>query len=321
MADLNQNNPLLAEFLIQNSIWWVEYLGLDGIRQDTYPYPYADFMAEWMKRLLDEYPKFKVVGEVWLNYPSLTGFWLNNPLNPDGYQSGLTNVFDFPLMFAINQAFNEKDGWDTGNARLYEILARDYVYGNPMDVVTFLDNHDGDRFFSKMKENYGNFKLGMVFMLTTRGIPQLYYGGEILMTGKEHEGHGSIRKDFPGGWNGDQVDAFTGFGLSDQQKDAYIFTKQLLNWRKSNETVQFGNLTHYIPEKGIYVYFRHNENGAVMILLNNNETETTVELNRFNENLKGYSKGRSVLDRQFFESLITLTVPAKSPMIVELIKE
>lgn len=320
MADLNQDNPLLANFLIQNSIWWIEYLGLDAIRQDTYPYAYKDFMSKWMKRLLEEYPDYNVVGEVWLNYPGMESYWLNNAANKDGYESFLTNIFDFPLMYAVNQAFNEKDGWDRGTARLYEILAQDFLYNNPNDLVVFLDNHDGDRFFSKMNEKLDNYKLGMAFLLTTRGTPQIYYGTEILMTGREHDGHGSIREDFPGNWPGEEFDTETGKGLTESQKEAYQWTKHLLNWRKNNPAVQFGKLTHYIPENGVYVYFKTNENGSVMVLLNNNEKETKVNLSRFKDNLEAFSSGRSVMTRQQFETLDELAVPAKSPLIVELIK-
>lgn len=320
MADLNQDNPLLANFLIQSSIWWIEYLGLDGIRQDTYPYAYKGFMAKWMKRLLEEYPDYNVVGEVWLNYPGMESYWLNNAANKDGYESYLTNIFDFPLMYAVGQAFNEKDGWDRGTARLYEILTQDFLYSNPSDLVVFVDNHDGDRYYTKMNEDIRKYKLGMAFLLTTRGTPQIYYGTEILMTGKEHDGHGYIREDFPGNWPGEEVDVASGKGLNDEQIEAYQWTKRLLNWRKNNKTVQYGRLTHYIPENGVYVYFKTTDEGSVMVLLNNNDKETTVNLSRFDNNLKGYSSGRSVMTRQQFENLEEITLPGKSPMIVELIK-
>ncbi|MEE4258187.1 MAG: glycoside hydrolase family 13 protein [Bacteroidales bacterium] len=320
MPDLNQHNPYLAEFIIQNTIWWIEYLGLDGIRQDTYPYPYKDFMAEWMQRILAEYPEFNVVGEVWLNYTPLTAYWLDNKTNKDGYRSYLTNVFDFPLMYALNRAFNEEDGWDRGTLALYETIALDYLYSDPMKLVVMTDNHDGDRFYTKMQEDIRKFKLGMAFAMTVRGIPQMYYGGEILMTGKEHDGHGYIREDFPGGWEGDKVDVFSGKKLSDEQNEALGFTKRLLNWRKSNKAAQFGEFTHYIPENGVYVYFRHTDKESVMIMLNNAEEERTVDLSRFTENLKGYSTGKSVLTRTYFEKLDGITVPAKSPLIVELLK-
>jgi len=318
MADLNQNNPLLANYLIQNSIWWIEYLGLDGIRQDTYPYPYKEFMAEWMKRVLEEYPDFNVVGEVWLSYPQAVAYWLENDNNADGYHSKLTNVFDFPLMYAISKAFNEDEGWSTGTSQLYEVLSQDYVYSDPQKLVLFADNHDGDRLFSKLGEDLDKFKLAMAFLFTTRGIPQIYYGTEILMTGFEHQGHGYIRKDFPGGWPGDPVDAFSARGRSTDQNTAYNFVKHLMNWRKNNKAVQEGKLTHYVPENGVYVFFRQTEDECVMVLLNNSKEDREVDMRRFAVNLKGYKTAKSVLDRTFLDRLDKVVVKAKSPMIFEL---
>jgi len=318
MADLNQHNEFMARFIIQNTIWWIEYLGLDGIRQDTYQYAYKDFMAEWMKRILYEYPDYNVVGEVWLNYPPMTAYWLDNESNLDGYRSHLTNVFDFPLTYAVDKAFNESEGWDTGLFRLYEILTQDYLYSNPQDIVVFSDNHDGDRFYTKMNEDIRKFKMGMIFYATIRGIPHFYYGGEILMTGREHDGHGYIREDFPGGWPGDEANAFTKDGRTPQQQEAFSFTSRLLNWRKNNKAVQYGKLTQYLPENNVYVYFRHNEEGSVMVMLNNAEEERSVDLLRFEENLKGYSKGKSVMTRQSFDNLDRITLQGKSALIVEL---
>lgn len=320
MADLNQHNELLAKFIIQNTIWWIEYLGLDGIRQDTYQYAYKDFMAEWMQRILSEYPDYNVVGEVWLNYPSMTAYWLDNETNEDGYRSYLTNLFDFPLMYAVDKAFNEKDGWDKGTLRLYETLAQDFLYSNPNNIVVFTDNHDGDRFFTKMQEDIRKFKMGMAFNMTVRGIPHIYYGGEILMTGREHDGHGYIREDFPGGWPGDGKSAFTKEGRSPEQQDAFSFTQRLLNWRKGNRAVKYGEFTHYIPEDGVYVYFRHTSDASVMVMLNNNDEEKEVDLKRFSENLAGYNKGKSVLTRSYYDRLNKIVVPAKSPLIIDLIK-
>ncbi len=320
MADLNQHNPLLAEFLIQNTIWWIEYSGIDGIRQDTYPYPYKDFMARWMQRILKEYPDFNVVGEVWLDYPAVTAYWLDNTTNADGYRSYLTNVFDFPLATAIARAFNEPEGWSTGMMRLYELQSQDFLYSDPMRLVTFADNHDGDRFFTKMQEDFRRFTMGMIFLMTTRGIPQLYYGGEILMTGKEHEGHGYIRKDFPGGWPGDTRNAFTEEGRTEEQQEAFAFMRRLLQWRKSSKAVQYGKLVQYLPENGVYVYFRHFEGETVMVVLNNLQQNREIDLSRFASDLEGYTRGRSVLTRQSFEKLDKLYIPAKSGLVIELEK-
>lgn len=320
MADLNQHNKLLAEFLIQNTIWWIEYAGIDGIRQDTYPYSYKDFMAEWMQRILAEYPDFNVVGEVWLDYPPVTAYWMDNATNTDGYRSYLTNVFDFPLSTAIARAVNEPEGWSTGMMRLYELLSQDFLYSNPMNIVTFSTNHDADRFFSKMQEDYQKFKLGMIFLMTTRGIPQMYYGGELLMTGREHDGHGRIREDFPGGWPGDVENAFTSQGRTEEQEEAFNFMRRLLNWRKTNLAVQYGNLKQYLPEDGVYVYFRHYEDETVMVVFNNIQENKTIDLSRFKEDLKGYTRGRSVLSRQSFDSLDKLRIPAKSGLVIELVR-
>jgi neopullulanase len=320
MADLNQNNRFLANYLIQNSIWWIEYVGLDGIRQDTYPYPFKEFMAEWMKRILEEYPEFNVVGEAWLSHTPAVAYWLDNNTNKDGYKSNLTNVFDFPLMYAISKAFNEEEGWSTGTAQLYEVLSQDYVYSMPDKIVTFADNHDGDRFFSKIDEDINKYKLAMAFMMTTRGIPQIYYGTEILMTGKEHKGHGDIRKDFPGGWEGDISNATTKEGRTELQNEAFDFMRRLLNWRKSNETIQYGKLTHYIPENGIYVYFKKHNDNSIMVLLNNTNEPKIVDMSRFSDEIGENKRGKSALTRQGWDNLNTIEVPAKSPLIIELSK-
>ena len=318
MADLNQKNELLANYLIQNSIWWIEYLGLDGIRQDTYPYPDKDFMAEWMRRVLEEYPDYNVVGEVWLSHPQAVAYWLENDMNADGYHSNLTNVFDFPLMYAISKAFNENEGWSTGNAQLYEVLSQDFVYSDPSKLVVFADNHDGDRLYSKLGEDMNKLKLAMAFMFTTRGTPQIYYGTEILMTGLEHQGHGFIREDFPGGWENDTIDAFTRQGRTAEQNEAFDFIKRILDYRKNSDALINGKLVHYIPEDGLYVYFRYTDNECVMVILNNTDEEKVLNMDRFSENIGNYSSGRSVLNRKSWETLNTITISAKSPLIIEL---
>jgi glycosidase len=320
MADLNQDNPLVANYIIQNSIWWIEYAGLDGIRQDTYPYPYKDFMAHWMQRILEEYPHFNVVGETWFSYPATVAYWLENNHNKDGYHSHLTNVFDFPLMYAINKAFNEKPGWDTGLARLYEVISQDFVYSDPMKLGIFAGNHDSNRIFSSLHENLKAWKMAMAFLLTTRGIPEIYYGNEILMTGEKSKGDGNLRKDFPGGWPGDKMNAFTPLGRTAEQNNAFFFLRKLLNWRKTNQAVQFGNLTHYIVENGVYVYFRSYEGKKVMVLLNNNNKPVTVNLTRFAEDLNGFTKGKNIINDKTLTLGNEIKLPAKSPTIIELEK-
>ncbi|MBK7028274.1 MAG: cyclomaltodextrinase C-terminal domain-containing protein [Bacteroidales bacterium] len=319
MADFNQKNPYVANYLIQNSIWWIEYAGLDGIRQDTYPYPDQEFMSAWMKRLREEYPNFNVVGEAWLNTPSQVAYWLDQSPNNTGFRSNLTHVFDFPLMFAIQKAFNENEGWDTGLARLYELVSQDFVYSDPNKLVTFVDNHDIERIYQVLK-SAENIKMALAFICTTRGIPMFYYGTEALSDRGTLEGDPGKRKDFPGGWEGDQTSFVKNQFLSKDQKDVYDYLSKLLNWRKGNTTVQNGKLVHYIPEDGIYVYFRTQGDNSVMIVMNNNSKEKNIETKRFHENLKGFRKGKDAFAGTAVKDLDKLEIPGKSVRIIELSK-
>jgi neopullulanase len=317
MADFNQTNPFVANYLIQNSIWWIEYADLDGIRQDTYPYPDKDFMVEWMKRLADEYPNFNVVGEVWMNTPPQVAYYLDKSPNKDDFRSHLTNVFDFPLMFAIQKAFSEDNGWDTGLPRLYDILSQDFVYSDPQKLIVFADNHDIERMYPVLK-NIKNMKMALAFLITVRGIPLIYYGTEALLDRGSLEGDPGKRKDFPGGWAGDPVNLFTNQNLSDEQKDVLEYLTRLQNWRKMNKVVQEGKLTHYIPEDGLYVYFRTLGKESVMVLMNNANVMKNVETARFNENLTGFKKGKDIIDGSPVNNLENIEVPAKSVKIIEL---
>lgn len=319
MADFNQKNAFVANYLIQNSIWWVEYAGLDGIRQDTYPYADKDFMAEWMKRLREEYPDFRVVGEAWLNTPAQLCYWMDNTSNKDGYRSRLTNVFDFPLAFAVQKAFSEEEGFDTGLRRLYDLLTMDVVYADPSDMVIFGDNHDIERMYQVQKTGE-NMKMAIAFLCTTRGIPLIYYGTEALSDRGSLEGDAGKRKDFPGGWQGDKTNMFTGENLSQDQQEIYRYIKVLLNWRKGNKAVQEGKLTHFIPENGIYVYFRTLLNQSVMVILNNNKESVKVNTERYNEMLDGYKKGVDAVTGATIKKLDKIDIDGKSARIIELSK-
>lgn len=318
MADFNQDNPFVANYLIQNSIWWVEYAGLDGIRMDTYPYSGKPFMRQWMQRINREYPNFSVVGEVWLNTSPQVAYWMGKAANADGFDSELKHLFDFPLKYAIRDAFNESNGWSSGVSRLYESLSLDFLYANPMNIVVFADNHDADRIFTALREDMRKFRMAMTFLLTVRGIPQLYYGTEIAMTGWEHSGHGFIREDFPGGWSGDEISVKDGRNLTSTQREALEFMQMLLNWRKNKKVIHDGTTTHYVPENGVYVYFRHDEKESVMVVLNNNEESRTFTTERFAENLKGFTTGNDILHRTWFDQLRTISIPAMSARIIEL---
>jgi glycosidase len=315
MPDVNQQNPLFATYLIQNTLWWIEYTGIDGIRMDTYPYPDKEFMARWAKTVMDEYPAFNIVGEVWLqnNIPA-TAYWQDGMVNADGYRSYLPTVTDFPLCFAVAQALNEPSGWDTGLRRLYNILSQDFIYPDAANNLIFLDNHDMTRFFLAVNRDLRKFKMGLVFLLTTRGIPEIYYGTELLMDG-DASYHPNIRRDFPGGWPGDPVNAFAHAGRTDQQNEAFDFLKALLTWRKGQAVIHKGKLTHYIPEDNIYVYFRHDDAHRVMVVLNANDSAKQLDTTPFREDLAGAKKGVDVLNGVSHADLSRLTIPAWGSLI------
>ena len=318
MPDLNQNNPFVKNYLIQNSIWWIEYAGLDGIRQDTHPYSFKNMTAEWGKRLAEEYPDFNMVGECWMNYPASVAYWQKDALNKDHYNSWLPSVFDFPLYDALNKTFNEPEGWNTGILRLYDVLSQDFSYPNPSNIVVFADNHDVARYLDTQKEDVRKLKMAMAFVLTTRGIPEIYYGTEILMTSGDYNGDGNKRKDFPGGWPGDPRNAFTSQGRSDGENDMYNYLHTLLQWRKTKDVLHSGKFTHFIPRDGIYTYFRYNLKEAVMVVMNNNEESKTIETGRYNEFLKKYKSGTDVITGNPLNDLSKLTIQGKTAMIVEL---
>ncbi len=318
MADLNATNPFVETYLIQNSIWWVEYAGLDGIRQDTYPYSDKNAMSNWMNALNNEYPGFSVVGEVWLNYTPQVAYWQSNTKNKDNYDSKLDYVMDFPLKYAINSAFNEQNGWDKGILRLYESLSLDFVYNQPDHIVNFADNHDCDRIFSALGEDKQKMKMAMTFLLTVRGLPQLYYGSEVLSTGFEHQGHGFIRNDFQGGWQGDQTNAFTADGRTADQNEVFNHIRTLLNFRKENKVMQNGKLKHYLPQDGVYVLFRYNDNESVMVILNNNKEEKTITGKRFAESLNGFKSGNDLLHRTYYENFESIVIPGMSSRVIQL---
>ncbi len=290
MADLNQTNPFLSKYLIQNSIWWIEYAGLDGIRVDTQPYSFKEFITEWSEAVFNEYPNFNVVGETWLQKESITAYFQKDAINPDSYNSKVPSVTDFPTHYAITKAFNEKDTWTEGLARLYYVLTQDFLYPNPENNLIFCDNHDLTRYYTSLGEDMNKWKMGITYLITSRGIPMVYYGTEILMTGKEDEGHGFIRKDFPGGWDEDQINAFAPEGRTNDQNEAFNYLQKLLNWRQSKEVLHKGKLTHFVPENETYVYFRHDESNCIMIAMNNSTNEMkALKMDRYAECVKDYT--------------------------------
>ncbi len=318
MPDLNQKNPLMARYLIQNSIWWIEYVGLSGIRMDTYPYPDPEMMAEWTREVMVEYPDFNIVGEEWNTNQVQVAYWQKGKVNPDGYRSYMRSLMDFPLQDGIVKAFSEKEGWSEGLNRLYDILALDFIYPNPGDLVVFADNHDTERFFTAIHEDFSKYKMAMAYLMTIRGIPQIYYGSDILMTGRKSDGDGMLRKDFPGGWAGDKVNGFTGDGLTAQQKEAQQYLKKLITWRKGKEVIHTGKMLHYLVKEGVYAFFRYNDKENIMVIFNNNAEERPFKSNHYREGLKRANKGYEVISGKTIDDLSTLKIPAHSAMIVEL---
>lgn len=318
MPDLNQRNPLLANYLIQNSIWWVEYAGLNGIRMDTYPYPDPDFMSEWSCRLMEEYPLLNIVGEEWNLNPAIVSYWQKDKLNPNGYTSCLPSLMDFPGQQALADALTKPESWSTGWIQLYETIAQDFLYPHPDELVVFPDNHDMPRFFAQVGGDVALFKLGLVFFLTSRGTPQLYYGTEVLMDSPPTRDDGLIRSDFPGGWPGDAVNAFTGKGLRAEQLEVQSFLKKMLSWRRTAPAIHRGKLTHFAPADGVYVYFRHSEEQRVMVVLNKNAGEKTIGTARFAELLGGFSKGRDVISGKTHDLGKGLAAPGKAALVMVL---
>lgn len=318
MPDLNLTNSFLANYLIQNSIWWIEYMGLAGIRMDTYPYPDKYAMSEWNRRVLEEYPDINIVGEEWTDNPAIVSYWQKGQQNSDGYEPNLPSLMDFPLQNALSMALTEKEGWNSGLQRLYDALANDFLYPDPDNLVVFPDNHDMSRFYMQVGMDVGLFKLGIAYILTTRGIPQIFYGTEVLMTHTESNEHGYIRKDFPGGWQGDKINGFTGNGLSEQEREVQEFFKTILNWRKNNPVIHAGKLTHFIPENGVYVYFRYNKDHKVMVILNKNKEAQKLILERYQEILDGISKAKDVISGKEYELRGEIIVPGITPLILEL---
>lgn len=286
MPDFNQRNRHVARYLIQSSIWWIEYAGINGIRQDTHPYADFDFMSQWCKEVLDEYPYFNIVGETWLNSNVLVSYWQKDSKLAAPLNSNLPTVMDFPLQALMNQAFDEETGeWGGGLYKLYDYQTQDLVYANPMNLLTFLDNHDTSRFAQtdEMAKNLKRYKQAMVFLLTTRGIPQIYYGTEILMTGDKGKGDGDLRKDFPGGWQGDTRNCFVENGRMALENEAFEFTRQLLNWRKGNQVIGKGNLKHYSIQNGVYVYQREFNGKSVVVIMNGTDDSKELDLTPYQE--------------------------------------
>lgn len=318
MPDLNQRNPLVANYLIQNSIWWTEYANLSGIRTDTYSYSDKAFLTNWSARLMQEYPNFNMVGEEWSTNPNIVSYWQKGKINHDGYVSSMPSMMDFPLHEALRQSLVETESYNGGLNKLYENIANDFLYPNADNLVIFEGNHDTSRLFSALNEDLDLYKIAMVYLATMRGIPQITYGTEILMTSPKQRDDGKVRSDMPGGWQADSINAFTGLGLSAKQKEAQDFLKKLLNWRKNTPVIHHGKLMHFAPDHGTYAYVRYDEKKKVMVILNKNKVATKIETVRFHEMLTSNATATEVLSGKRFDLSKQVNLPARSVLILEL---
>ena len=323
MPDMNQSNPLLLKYITQNAIWWIEYADLDGFRVDTYSYNDKEAIAKWTKAIMDEYPNFNIVGEVWMHNQSQMAYWQKDSKVGaiDSFNSYLPSVMDFTLHDAVTVMFNEEEkwSWDKGMIRAYDNFTNDFLYPDINNILVFAGNHDTNRINEIYKSDINKYKLVMSLIATVRGIPQFYYGDEIGMLGdKNAKGDGDIRRDFPGGWQGDAINAFTAQGRTDSQNSYYNFTKKLFNWRKSKDVIHNGKTMQFVPQNNVYVYFRYNDSERVMIVLNNSTDAQSLELSRFAEMIKESKYGQEILSGNEIEFNGTLKVEAKSSMIIEL---
>ncbi len=319
MPDLNQRNPLLADYLIQNAIWWTEYLGLAGIRQDTYPYPDKHFMTEWTRRIMQEYPDFNIVGEEWSPNPAIVSYWQAGKDNHDGYESYLPSLIDFPLQISLASVLMADDPpWGSAWTPVYEMLGYDFLYPNPFNLVIFPDNHDMSRVFTQLNEDEDLYRMAIAFYLTMRGIPQIYYGTEILMSHPGTDSHGEIRSDFPGGWPGDKANAFTGSGLADAATSAQSFMRNLLQWRKSADVIHNGKLMQFAPIGNVYAYFRYDEDDVVMVVFNRDKDQQALDMARFAERLGDRQRARDVVSGKIFDVTNELLLEPRSVLVLEL---
>lgn len=316
MPDLNQRNPLVARYLIQNTLWWIEYADLSGIREDTYSYSDKDFLNDWNRAVAAEYPHMNVVGEEMDARPHMVAYWQKGVVNRDGYRSELPTVMDFPLSDTAPEALTEAETSTRGLIRIYEIIAADYLYADPMRLMVFPDNHDRPRILAQVDNDVDLAKTNIILMATTRGIPQVFYGTEVLIKSPKQRDDGVLRADMPGGWEGDKIDAFSGAGLSAQQRDMQRFVRTLFNWRKTSPAVTQGKLTHYLPRDGSYVYFRHDGRQTVMVVLNKNPGETTLDLARFAGMIKGARRATNVLTGEAVDLGAPLRLPARTSLVL-----
>src|ERR1044072_6377364 len=317
MPDMTQANPYVRNYFTQSHIWWVEYAGVDGFRLDAYGYNDAGYLKEWGEAVKAEYPQLSFFGETFVHGTvNQAVFTQGNTMN-HGFDPQLPGVTDFQYLWAITDLVNGKTPGQDGVTNLYNTLAKDFVYQDPARNVVFLDNHDLSRFFSVTGEHIAKYKMALAGLLTTRGIPQLYYGAEILMKNFCNP-DGLVRADFKGGWPGDKEDKFTAAGRTAQANEVFDYLRTLANYRKQNTVLQNGRVMQYVPENGVYVYFRYNEAKTVMVIMNGNDKAQDLTTKRFTERIGSFSKGLDVISGKEQSITDTIAVPAFTTLVLEL---
>ena len=316
MPDLNQKNPHVMTYLIQNSIWWIETVGIDGIRMDTYPYADAAAMAEWMRQLNEEYPNFNVVGETWVTEPAYTAAWQGGS-KVAKINSNLKSVMDFSFFDKLNMAKNEEtDDWWKGYNRIYNSFVYDYLYPNPSSVMAFIENHDTDRFLGNGRDTLA-LKQALALLLTVNRIPQLYYGTEVLMNGTKEVTDGYVRKDFPGGFPGDTHNAFTAEGRTKAENAMFNWLSRLLHWRKGNSVITKGSQTQFIPYQGVYVIARQYNGRTVLTVLNGKSTAATMQVKRYAEVIGSNARVKDVLTNRYYDLSKDLELRPRQVLVLE----
>jgi glycosidase len=316
MPDLNQRNPHLMRYLIQNSIWWIETAGIDGIRMDTYPYAFREPMAQWMKELDKEYPNFNTVGETWVTVPAYTAAWQKDSKLTD-QNSYLKTVMDFSFQEALDSCKHEEtDGWWRGFNRLYNSFVYDYLYPNPSSVMAFIDNHDTDRFLGDGKDSLA-LKQAMALLMTINRIPQLYYGTEIMMNGTKKVTDGNVRKDFPGGFPGDDHSAFTKEGRTKVEQQMFSWLSRLLHWRKGNPLITKGKQIQFIPYNGIYVIARQYQGRTSLTILNGTTKPAVMEVKRYAEVIGQTKRAKDILTNRYYDLTTDLQMKPRQVFILD----
>ena len=315
--DLNQRNPHVMTYLIQNSIWWIETVGIDGIRMDTYPYADRKAMSQWMKALDEEYPNFNTVGEIWVTEPAYTAAWQKDS-RLSTVNSYLKTVMDFSFYDKINLAKSEEtDDWWKGLNRIYNSLCYDYLYENPSSVMAFIENHDTDRFLGEGKDTLA-LKQALGLLLTINRIPQLYYGTEVLMNGTKTVTDGDVRRDFPGGFAGDKHNAFTAEGRTKEENAMFNWLSRLLHWRQGNEVICKGKQIQFIPYKGVYVVARQYQGKTVLTILNGKRAAVEMDLSRYAEVIGNQTEARDVVTGKTVKLGDVLRLKPRETMIIEM---